>query len=165
MGASKMKKNILAAVAVAAVIATPSVFAAPGDTESVSTGQLNRVEVKMGEDSYSVVNFKLVMVINKSTHELFKAGDVIAVSCVGINNTVNKESNVDGNCVAKDSAGDTFATTFKRKGLLGQPGAGAQTVRGLTGKYAGMTGTCSYDAKYAQNDGVFIASFAKCSYK
>lgn len=160
-----MKKNMLAAVAIVVMFATSSVFAAPGDAESVSTGQLNRVEIKVGEDSYSVVNFKLVMVINKSTHELFKVGDVIGVSCVGINNTVNKESNVDGHCVAKDSAGDTFATTFKRKGLLGQPGTGAQTVKGLTGKYAGLTGTCSYDAKYAQNDGVFIASFAKCSYK
>jgi hypothetical protein len=160
-----MKKNILAAIAIATAMTTPSVFAAGGDTESVSTGQLNRVEIKMGEDSYSVVNFKLVMVINKSTHELFKTGDVIAVSCVGINNAVNKESIVDGNCVAKDSAGDTFSTTFKRKGLLGQPGAGAQIVRGLTGKYVGLSGTCSYDAKYAQNDGVFIASFAKCSYK
>jgi len=160
-----MKKNILAAMAVTAAFATPYVFAAPGDVEGVSTGQLNRVEVKAGEDSYSAVNFKLVMVINKSTHELFKVGDIFGLSCVGTNNTVNKESIVEGNCLAKDNSGDTFATTFKRKGQFGQTGTGTQTVRGLTGKYVGLVGTCTYDAKYTQNDGVFIASFGKCSYK
>ena len=160
-----MKKNILAVCAVTAMLAASTAIAAPGDTESVSTGQLNRAEIKVGEDSYAAVNFKLVMVVNKSTHQSFKAGDVITLSCVGINNTINKESTVDGNCVGKDSAGDTFATTFKRKGVLGQPGTGNQTVKGLTGKYAGLNGTCTYEAKYAQNDGVFIASFAKCSYK
>lgn len=160
-----MKKNILAAIAITAAFAKPCAFAASGDVEGVSTGQLNRVEIKVGEDSYSVVNFKLVMVINKSTHEAFKVGDVVGLSCVGVNNTVNKESIVDGNCLAKDSAGDTFATTFKRKGQFGQTGAGIQTVKGLTGKYAGLVGTCTYDAKYTQNDGVFIASFGKCSYK
>lgn len=160
-----MKKNILAVCAITATLAASTAMAAPGETESVSTGQLNRAEIKMGEDTYSVVNFKLLMVVNKSTHQSFKAGDVITINCVGINNTLNKESTVDGNCVAKDSAGDSFATTFKRKGVLGQPGAGSQTVKGLTGKFAGMTGTCTYEAKYAQNDGVFIALFAKCSYK
>lgn len=43
-----MKKNILAVCAITATLAASTAMAAPGETESVSTGQLNRAEIKMG---------------------------------------------------------------------------------------------------------------------
>ncbi len=142
-----------------------TVFAASGETETVSTGLLNRTEVKMGDDSYSAANFKLTVVVNQSSMDLFKAGDVLVGSCVGSNQTVQGASAVEGNCVIKDRAGDAYATTYSRKGTMGNPGQGTQQVRGLTGKYIGMTGSCTYDAKYAQNDGTYVVSFAKCAYQ
>ena len=160
-----MKKNIALATTFAAALFSSSVYAGSGEAESVSTGQLNRIEIKVGSDTYSVVHFKLTMVINKSTVAPLKAGDVYALSCVGVSNTIGQDSIGEGNCVGKDSAGDSFATTFKRKGVVGQPGAGTQTVRGISGKFVGLEGNCTYDVKYAQNDGIYLASFAKCSYK
>jgi hypothetical protein len=160
-----MKKNILIATTLASAILSGSAYAASGEVENVSTGQLNRVEVKIGADTYSVVHFKLVLVVNKSTVPAFKVGDVHSINCVGISNTINQESIGEGNCLGKDSAGDSYTTTFRRKGVVGQPGAGNQTVKGLTGKFAGLDGSCTYEVKYTQNDGLYLASFAKCSYK
>lgn len=157
-------KKILAASVMSAALVSPA-MASSGETETVSTGLLNHVTVKSGDDSYAVNHFKLVSVVERSTHELFKAGDIMSLNCVGTNYLVDKESVVDGHCVVKDAAGDTYAATYHRKGVMGQQGAGTQTIRGLTGKFAGLSGTCTYEAKYAQNDGIYIASFAKCKYK
>ncbi len=140
-------------------------FAESGETETVATGQLHRTEIKVGDDSYGSVNFKLIVVVNHSSMSLFKAGDVLVASCVGSNQRVQGESLVEGNCVMKDADGDTYTSTYSRTGTMGSPGQGTQQVRGLTGKFDGMTGSCTYDAKYAQNDGVYVISFAKCEYE
>lgn len=157
-------KKILAASLISFAFASPA-LAASGETETVSAGPLNAVTIKSGDDTYTALNFKLVLIVQKSTHELFKAGDVMSLSCVGTNNTTGKESVVDGNCVVKDASGDTYAASFSRKGVMGQAGGGTQVIKGLTGKYVGLSGTCTYEAKYPQNDGIYIASFAKCKYK
>jgi hypothetical protein len=142
-----------------------SSWAASGNVESISTGLINRVDVKVGENSYSAVNFKLVVIINQSSFSLLKSGDVLSANCVGINKNVNGDSIVEGNCLLKDANGDTYATTYERKGTMGNPGTGTQTVKGLTGKFIGMSGSCTYDAKYAQNDGTYVISFANCKYQ
>ena len=142
-----------------------SSWAASGNVESTSTGLLNRAEIKIGEDSYSAVNFKLIVVINKSDFSLFKSGDVLSANCVGINKNVNGNSSVEGNCLLKDASGDTYATTYERKGTMGNPGTGTQNIKGLTGKFIGMSGSCTYDVKYAQNDGMYVITFANCKYQ
>jgi ABC-type uncharacterized transport system ATPase subunit len=157
-------KKILSASILSVVIASPA-LAASGETETLSTGLLNAVNIKAGDDSYSVNHFKMTSVIQKSTHELFKVGEVMALSCVGTNYLVNKESTVEGNCVIKDASGDAYLASYSRKGVMGQQGAGSQTIKGLSGKYVGLSGTCTYEAKYAQNDGTYIATTAKCKYK
>lgn len=142
-----------------------SAWAGSGNVESVSTGLLNRTEVKIGDNAYSAVNFKLIVVVNKSTFGLLKVGDILTASCVGSNRVVNGDSVVEGNCLLKDAGGDTYSTTYERKGTMGNPGTGTQIIKGLTGKFVGMTGSCTYDAKYVQNDGVYVVSFANCKYQ
>jgi hypothetical protein len=140
-------------------------WAASGNLESTSTGLLNRTEIKLGENSYSAVNFKLIVVVNKSNFSLIKTGDVLTASCVGMNKNVNGNTLVEGNCLLKDSAGDTYASTYERKGKMGEPGTGTQTITGLSGKFVGMSGTCTYDAKYAQNEGTYVITYANCKYQ
>ncbi len=157
-----MTKKLLALLLVLAGSAT---WAGSANVESVSTGLLNRAEIKVGDDAYAAVNFKLVVVVNKSSFGLFKAGDILTAACVGANQNVNGKSTVQGNCILKDASGDSYTTTYERIGTMGNPGAGKQTIKGLTGKFIGMTGSCTYDAKYAQNDGLYVISFASCDYK
>ncbi len=157
-----MKNKLLASLL---FLSCASTQAASGNLDTTSTGLLNRTEIKLGENSYSSVNFKLIIVVNKSSFSLIKTGDILTASCVGLNKNVNGDSLVEGNCLIKDSAGDTYASTYERKGKMGDPGTGTQNVKGLTGKFVGMTGTCTYDAKYAQNEGVHVISIASCKYQ
>lgn len=147
------------------MFAASSTWAGSGNVESVSTGLLNRTEIKIGDDAYAAVNFKLVVVVSKSNFSLMKTGDILMANCVGTNRNINGESAVQGNCLLKDASGDTYSTTYERKGTMGNPGTGTQNIKGLTGKFVGMSGSCTYDAKYAQNDGLYVISFASCKYQ
>ncbi len=157
-----MKNTLLASLL---FLVCSTTWAASGAVELTSTGQLNRTELKLGDDSYSAVNFKLITVVNKSNFGLLKNGDVLTANCVGTNRNVNGNSLVEGNCLLKDASGDTYSTTYERKGTMGNPGTGTQSIKGLTGKFVGMSGTCTYEAKYAQNDGIYVVSFANCKFQ
>ena len=58
-------KKILAASLISFAFASTA-LAAPGETETVSAGPLNAVTIKAGDDTYTVLNFKLVLIVQKS---------------------------------------------------------------------------------------------------
>jgi|GEM_PF-1525243 hypothetical protein len=138
-------------------------FAASGDVELVlAISAYSPTKIDADADSYFTVNFKPMIIIDKSNFELMKTNDVLAANCVGWSTTEDKASHYESHCMVKDADGDTFLINSQRASAGGTPGTGKQQVKGIKGKYVGMTGTCSFKIKTVQNDGLYVAAFSNC---
>ena len=68
---------------------------------------------------------------------------------------------VDSHCTMTDSSGDSWFVAGKRRaGNIQKGGKGDFDLIGGTGKYAGVTGSCTYVTEYLP--GVHIVSTADC---
>ena len=138
-------------------------FAASGEVELVfAIPSYTPTKIDADADSYFTVNFKPMIIIDKSNFELIKTNDVMGANCVGWSTTEDKASHYESHCMVKDVDGDTFLINSQRASAGGTPGAGKQQVKGIKGKYAGMTGSCTFKIKTVQNDGLYVAAFSNC---
>lgn len=138
-------------------------FAASGEVElvfAISSYVPNKIDADA--DSYFIVGFKPMLVIDKSNFELMKTNDILAGNCVGWSTTEDKNSHYESHCMIKDADGDTFLINSQRTSAGGTPGVGKQQVKGIKGKFVSMTGTCNFKIKTVQNDGLYIAAFSNC---
>jgi hypothetical protein len=145
------------------ILCSSSLFAATGEVElvfAISSYVPNKIDADA--DSYFIVGFKPMIIIDKSNFELIKTNDVLAGNCVGWSTTEDKSSHYESHCMIKDADGDTFLINSQRASAGGTPGVGKQQVKGVKGKYVGMTGTCSFKIKTVQNDGLYVAAFSNC---
>ena len=67
--------------------------------------------------------------------------------------------------LAKDKDGNEFSMENNRVGIIGQGGPGESVLRGVSGKYANLMGTCKYVPTYMMNDGVFVSVSFDCDMK
>jgi hypothetical protein len=125
---------------------------AAAEVEMVGNSIYNLSTVKAGEDTFSITQIKGAIYVIKSNASQLKANSASTLTCVSYTKNVNKNSNLESDCLVKDSDGDTFISIFSRTGSMGNTGAGKQELKGLTGKYVGMNGTCTYEAKYGKGD-------------
>jgi hypothetical protein len=138
-------------------------FAATGEVELVfAIPSYSPTKIDAEADSYFTVNFKPMIIIDKSNFELIKTNDVMGANCVGWSTTEDKSSHYESHCLVKDVDGDTFLINSQRASAGGTPGAGKQQVKGIKGKYVGMTGSCTFKIKNVQNDGLYIFQFVRC---
>jgi hypothetical protein len=90
-------------------------FAASGDVELVlAISAYSPTKIDADADSYFTVNFKPMIIIDKSNFELMKTNDVLAANCVGWSTTEDKASHYESHCMVKDADGDTFLTARGR---------------------------------------------------
>ena len=139
------------------------VYAESGNVELIGTNILNFSHAKAGDDVYSVSNFDSMAVVKKSSFNPLKENDFFGGKCSVSNKTINNETTLEGICVLKDESGDSFALHVTRTGVIGLPGKGIQKFKGLTGKFANMTGNCTYAAKYVKNDVLFGSVLTICN--
>ena len=145
------------------LLLTSTAYSATGEVElvlAISSYVPNKIDADA--DSYFIVGFKPMVVIDKSNFELIKTNDVMGANCVGWSSTEDKTSHYESHCMVKDVDGDTFLINSQRASAGGTPGAGKQQVKGIKGKYVGMTGACSFTIKTVQNDGLYLAAFSNC---
>jgi hypothetical protein len=155
-----MKKILIIALAVFTAMLA---HAESGTTEAFATAPINMVTNDFGDHKYTIINIKQGGIILKSDLPWIKAGSTFVSECIGVSTSDNKGSQLDGTCLNTDSDGDKYKNTFSRTNNSGQMNPGTQIYTGLTGKYRGVTGTCTYENK-AQilNSVVYGFNTVKC---
>ena len=128
-------------------------YAEKGSFSMSGAGLANMDVIKQGSNKFSIVDVKNSTVVYDATGNLFKNGDIIMTSGVGLVKQINNSSNLEFYSVAvKDGDGKSrLFMRFERKvGDLSsaKQGDGKAFITGGTGVYANISGTCSYSVKY-----------------
>ncbi len=94
----------------------------------------------------------------------FVPGAHARVTCVVTSKASAEDFTLDSPCTARDASGDEWYTISRRgSGDIETGGAGGMELAGGTGRFAGVTGSCSYDVSYL--DDSWVAVLATCNWK
>ena len=139
-------------------------FAETGNIESLSQGTYQITTNDFGDSKYSVISTKLTGITLKSEVSFIKAGLLSVSECSGASVSDSKGSKVDGNCLVTDSDGHKYRVNFSRSNTIGGSNPGTQNWVGLTGKYVGVTATCTYENKsQVLNSVIYGSNLVKCN--
>ena len=114
-------------------------------------------EIQHGSTTFTAVSLDGGAVVSSSRGVLFPEGQSFLESCVGFAEESTDGSNVKVNsyCTlteSKEDGGDVvFVLGIREQGDLGaadRGGMGRVDLVGGTGKYANLTGECSYETRY-----------------
>ncbi len=92
-----------------------------------------------------------------SSGEPFTQGDHSLISCLFYATSTAEGVSIEAPCTITDGSGDRWYTMSRRDAgdmASGGGGEGRLELMGGTGKYAGVTGTCTYEASYLTQDRV-----------
>ena len=136
-----------------------------GKLSFISNGEFVLDVVQAGDMKHTVAELKGLGNIINSTYAPMPNGTVIAFNCTGSSIEKDGESKLYALCLAKDKDGNEFSIENTRIGMIGVPGPGSSVMRGLSGKYAGLMGNCTYQQTYMMNDGIFVTVAYECEMK
>jgi len=128
-------------------------YAEKGSFSMSGAGLANMDVIKQGNNTFIIADVKNSTVVYDATGNLFKNGDIIMSSGVGLVKQINNSSNLEFYSVAVkdgDSKSRLFMRFERKVGDLssGSGGDGKAFITGGTGVYANISGTCSYSVKY-----------------
>ena len=147
----------LAALAALALGSSPALAQSQGQFTWASSYVYDYTEVQHSDATFTAGSLQgLATITSNSGGDLFREGKSFLLSCVVFS---EQESNGDlaltAPCTGTETSqdgGDTFLITYIREegdlGAAGQGGDGHIEMMGGTGKYAGVTGRCSYKTTY-----------------
>lgn len=101
-----------------------------------------------------------------SSGEPFTQGDHGLISCLFYATSTAEGVSIEAPCTITDGSGDRWYTMSRRDAgdmASGGGGEGRLELMGGTGKYAGVTGTCTYEASYL-TQGV-VVSDGECTWE
>ena len=136
-----------------------------GKMSFVSNGQFSITKVKSGDISFTAAGLKGLANVGASSYESIPSGTVLSFSCAASSLDKDGRSTLYALCSVKDKDGDEFSLENNRVGIIGQGGPGESVLRGVSGKYANLMGTCKYVPTYMMNDGVFVSVSFDCDMK
>ena len=114
-------------------------------------GLANMDVIKQGNNTFIVQDVKNSTVVYDATGNLFKNGDIIMTSGVGLVKQINNSSNLEFYSVAVkdgDSKSRLFMRFERKVGDLSSGGGdGKAFITGGTGAYDNISGNCSYSVK------------------
>lgn len=159
-----MKKHFVALIA---CLSIAGVNAESFLVESIAIGNIHLSDIKSGSDTFSSWHINIVSVTTKSESPLFPVKGILTNTCIGTSKVVNGSALSEGDCVFKDSSGDSFALHLTRDGVAGGAATlGKASINGLSGKFVGMTGKCTYEPVGLKTaEGVQNVPFFTCQYQ
>ena len=105
--------------------------------------------------------------ILESSGDPFVAGENSRVTCMIYSKRSEAGLELEGPCVMTFSGGEKLFTLSKRTlgsiGGAGQGGAGRMQLLGGTGKFVGVTGSCSYETEYLEDD--WLVTVGECEWE
>ena len=101
-----------------------------------------------------------------SSGEPFTEGEHSLIKCMVYAKSTAEGMNLEAPCTTTDASGEQWYTLSHRSGgdlSEGGGGGGRWELMGGTGKYAGVTGSCTYETSYlAENQ---VVTEAKCAWQ
>jgi len=159
----ELKMRILSLFVVAMCVPL-SASAESGYVESVSAGTYQITTNDFGDSRYTVITTKVAGITVKSDVSFMKVGGTSISECAASSIADSKGSKVEGTCLTTDSDGDKYKIILSRTNVIGGNNPGTQSWFGLTGKYVGMTGTCTYENRSQVLNGVIYGmNISKCN--
>ena len=158
-----LRKTTIAALAAAVVIAAASTATAQesGTYRSVSSFLHGYVTVEHDGETYVGGPLKGTMTIVESSGGPFVVGANTIAECVVFSRNRADGLLIEAPCVFMGAGDDVLHTyAIRKEGTLAVGGGGEGTweLRGGTGKYARITGSCSYRTEYLKGDRVVVSS-------
>ena len=153
-------------LATAATLATPWAFADSGSYESVTSLTTDYARSEQGEVTITGGSSTGTQTIIKSSGGLFREGSSTLFGCIVYAKKSPAGLDLEASCNSTDSSGDKLFSLAKRKIGDVTPGGGwtgMTTIQGGTGKYAGVTGTCSYKIDVLSANR--LVTLAKCQWQ
>jgi len=153
-------------LAVAAVFIAQSVLAESGTYESVVSLTTEYTKSERGDETITGGSSTGTSTIIKSSGGPFVEGSSSLFGCIVFAKKSTAGLDLEAPCTATDLSGDkTFSVAKRKVGDVtpGGGGTGKSEIQGGTGKYAGITGSCTYrvDAVSANR----IVSISKCQWQ
>ncbi len=144
-----------------AICTTLTARAESGAVESISGGLYQVTTNDFGDSKYSVFTIKLIGTTLKSDVSFIKVGSTFIAECTGVSTTDSKGPKVEGTCLVTDADGDKYKLNFARNN---SSNGGVQNWVGLSGKFVGATGNCTYEHRpQVHNGAVYGINPSKCS--
>ena len=136
-----------------------------GSFSMLRSSQYSYVTVEHVDESYTGGTLKGTQTILDSSGGPFVDGMHSTVECLVFARSSDDGIAIEAPCVNTDLDGDhLYTTSIRELGTVetGGGGAGRWELRGGTGKYAGITGSCGYEAQYLAGNSV--VSLGECNW-
>ena len=156
---------VVAAVALLMVAAHTAAADESGSFFMIRSYQHSYITIEHTDASYTGGILKGTQTIIESSGGPFVDGMLSTVECLVFSRSSDDGIALEAPCVGPDLDGDIlYSTALRDRGTVGTGGGGAGrwVLRGGTGKYQGITGSCPYDTKYLAGD--WVVTTGECTW-
>ena len=146
------------AAVVGFLVTTPNLAADEGGTFRIIRSYVrNHATLEHAAGTVSIGNLEGTVTTLASSGEPFAQGEHSLITCLFYAKSTAEGVSIEAPCTTTDGSGDRWYTLSRRDAgdiASGGGGEGRLELMGGTGKYAGVTGTCTYEASYLTQDRV-----------
>ena len=154
----------LTGVVILSLVATAA--AETGTFRLIRSYQHNYTTFEFADQTVTGGALEGVGTILESSGGPFVAGENSRVTCMVYSKRSEAGLELEGPCVMTNAAGEKLFTLSKRTlgGIgAGQGGEGRWQLLGGSGKFAGITGSCSYETEYLEDD--WLVTVGECEWE
>ncbi len=142
-------------------------IAESGTFRSIAAYQHDYTSFEFADQTITGGALEGVSTIIESSGGLFVVGAHSRITCMVYAKRSEAGLELESPCVTVNAMGDKLFTLGKRTlgdiGGAGQGGEGSGQLLGGTGRFAGITGTCSYGTEYLADN--WIVTMAQCEWE
>jgi len=149
----------------ALLLAMPQVtLAESGTYEYIGSFTTHYITFEHGDETIIGGPIEGARTISASSGGPFTVGENSTIECLVVVKKTARGIDNESPCTLTDSSQDKLFTVARRRaGDMDTGGQGKQEILGGTGKYAGITGSCTYRTTYLP--GNWATSMAKCEWR
>lgn len=161
-------RKAAAAVVAAALVSLAAQTATAQESGSFQESRSYRhgyISIEHGGVTYTGGPATGTKTIIQSSGSPFVVGASSVAQCLAFSTIAEDGLRLEAACADTDTSGDVlYAYAFREQGSLaaGGGGDGWWEIRGGTGKYEGITGSCTYRTEYL--DGSLLVSLTACTW-
>ena len=166
MFTTKVKAITMAAVVVLLVTATTLAADDSGTFNVIRSYERTYATLEHAAGTITAGALEGTVTTLASSGEPFTQGEHSLITCLFYAKSTAEGVSLEAPCTTTDGSGDRWYTmSYRSAGNIatGGGGEGRWELMGGTGKYAGVTGTCTYDTSYLTQDNVVTEG--KCTWE
>ena len=153
--------TVAALAATLLVVAAQAAFADSGSFREVRSFHHQYITVDHGGEKFTGGILRGTVTIVDSTGGPFVTGASRPTDCLVFSHSSDDGIALQAPCTSTDADGDImYSRALRGHGdvAVGGGGAGRWEIRGGTGKYAGISGTCAYTTEYLEGQRAAVVS-------